>query len=427
MGTLVTFYSYKGGVGRTMALANIATLLAIWGKKVLVVDWDLEAPGVEHFLVAPGADLNAAQKQRGLIDLLTELSEKTSPNCAEAAWRSLLIETRIPGTSAKVSLLTAGARTKGYFRSVRSLDVRSFYEDKNGGHIIESLRRGWKSKFDFVLVDSRTGITDIGGICTIQLPDILAIVFTATAQSLDGAVDVAKKAAAERQKLPFDRSLVPTVPIPGRFDTQTEHEISNEWLGRFETALAPFYHQWLPREVNRREFLKLTKIPYTPFFSFGEALPVVAQGTKDPAGLGYAYETVTALIGNNLEHAELLIANRDEFVQTARSSGRIPKVPLRESQWECVLLIGVGSGSLRVVSEQSGTKLKEQGEVLQRYHSTVGENSREEGGVLVESDGQSFLFAFPQPEKALRCALAIQESMAVKRPISGPSGVLTAR
>jgi TIR domain len=143
--------------------------------------------------------------------------------------------------------------------------------------------------------------------------------------------------------------------------------------------------------------------------------------------LGYAYETVTALIGNNLEHAELLLANRDEFVQTARSTGRIPKVPLRESQWECVLLIGVGSGSLRVVSEQSGTKVKEQGEVLQRYHSTVSENSREEGGVLVESDGQSFLFAFPQPEKALRCALSIQESMAVKRPISGPSGVLSAR
>jgi len=49
MGTLITFYSYKGGIGRTMALANIATLLACWGKRVLIVDWDLEAPGVEHF------------------------------------------------------------------------------------------------------------------------------------------------------------------------------------------------------------------------------------------------------------------------------------------------------------------------------------------------------------------------------------------
>src|SRR5882724_6057047 len=101
MGTLVTFYSYKGGVGRTMALANIATLLATWDKNVLVVDWDLEAPGVEHFLIPPGPDLIAAQGRRGLIDLLTELSAQASPDFAETAWRSILIETRIPGTTAK--------------------------------------------------------------------------------------------------------------------------------------------------------------------------------------------------------------------------------------------------------------------------------------------------------------------------------------
>jgi MinD-like ATPase involved in chromosome partitioning or flagellar assembly len=43
MSRLITFYSYKGGVGRTFALANIAVLLAKRGRKVLVIDWDLEA------------------------------------------------------------------------------------------------------------------------------------------------------------------------------------------------------------------------------------------------------------------------------------------------------------------------------------------------------------------------------------------------
>ncbi len=47
-GTIITFYSYKGGVGRTFALANIAALLSTWGYKVLCIDWDLEAPGL-HF------------------------------------------------------------------------------------------------------------------------------------------------------------------------------------------------------------------------------------------------------------------------------------------------------------------------------------------------------------------------------------------
>src|SRR5215472_16132980 len=49
MNSIVTFYSYKGGVGRSMALANIAILLAQRGLKVLVVDFDLEAPGLERY------------------------------------------------------------------------------------------------------------------------------------------------------------------------------------------------------------------------------------------------------------------------------------------------------------------------------------------------------------------------------------------
>ena len=44
----ITFYSYKGGVGRTLALANIAKRLSEFGKKVCLIDFDLEAPGLHH-------------------------------------------------------------------------------------------------------------------------------------------------------------------------------------------------------------------------------------------------------------------------------------------------------------------------------------------------------------------------------------------
>jgi len=52
---VVTFYSYKGGVGRSMALANVAALLARWGRRVLIIDWDLEAPGIEDAKPAFGS------------------------------------------------------------------------------------------------------------------------------------------------------------------------------------------------------------------------------------------------------------------------------------------------------------------------------------------------------------------------------------
>ena len=49
VGQIVTFYSFKGGTGRTMALANVAWILAANGKRVLVADWDLESPGLHRF------------------------------------------------------------------------------------------------------------------------------------------------------------------------------------------------------------------------------------------------------------------------------------------------------------------------------------------------------------------------------------------
>jgi MinD-like ATPase involved in chromosome partitioning or flagellar assembly len=68
-GSIITFYSYKGGAGRTMALANAACLLAAAGNNVLVIDWDLEAPGLHRYLhpFLPDPDLS---KTPGIIDLV---------------------------------------------------------------------------------------------------------------------------------------------------------------------------------------------------------------------------------------------------------------------------------------------------------------------------------------------------------------------
>jgi len=54
-----------------MALANIAALLARLGHKVLVVDWDLEAPGIEKFFEQPPSKLSGSRaKTPGVLDLI---------------------------------------------------------------------------------------------------------------------------------------------------------------------------------------------------------------------------------------------------------------------------------------------------------------------------------------------------------------------
>ena len=74
-GEVITFYSYKGGTGRSMALANAACLLArrraVGDRRVLVIDWDLEAPGQHYYFPLPlraGVE-EPGQKQDGLIEL----------------------------------------------------------------------------------------------------------------------------------------------------------------------------------------------------------------------------------------------------------------------------------------------------------------------------------------------------------------------
>ena len=49
-GIITTFYSFKGGVGRSMALSNLACLMAKEVREpILLIDWDLEAPGLHRF------------------------------------------------------------------------------------------------------------------------------------------------------------------------------------------------------------------------------------------------------------------------------------------------------------------------------------------------------------------------------------------
>ena len=52
LGKIVTFYSYKGGTGRSMALWKTLKVgfWSVTGKRVLTVDWDLEAPGLLRHL-----------------------------------------------------------------------------------------------------------------------------------------------------------------------------------------------------------------------------------------------------------------------------------------------------------------------------------------------------------------------------------------
>lgn len=296
-GTIYTFYSYKGGVGRTMALANVAALLAKWGHSVLVVDWDLEAPGIERFFLKISQALSEQRRSTpGIVDLIS-----AKATGGEIDWSECLLKAYPFGPATPVLILSAGRDDEQYTKRLQALDFLQLFSQKDLGSYIDKLRKDWASKFKFVLIDSRTGITDIGGICTIYLPDILVLLFTSTDPAVNGVIEVLKRARLEQSRIPFDRHRLIALPVPARDESRTEHEKATQWKRVFAERLAECYKDWLPTEKSAHEALELLRIPYIPYWSFGEPLPVVEEGTTDPMSLGFAYQVLARLVAANLD------------------------------------------------------------------------------------------------------------------------------
>ncbi|MDX3375732.1 FxSxx-COOH system tetratricopeptide repeat protein [Streptomyces sp. ME02-6991-2A] len=300
-GRIVTFYSYKGGTGRTMALANTAWILAANGKRVLAVDWDLEAPGLHRFF-HPFLDPATLGATTGVIDLITEYAwAATSPAQRAEDWHRDYARIQPHAVSltpealgwefpqgGTLDFVSAGRQNREYSATVSTFDWDNFYDRLGGGHFFDALREDMKTNYDYVLIDSRTGLSDIADICTVHLPDVLVDCFTLSDQSIDGAASVARQIAERYTGRP-----IAIFPVPMRID---EGEKEKADAGR---ALARLKFDRLPRDLSGDEltaYWGAVEIPYRPYYAYEETLATFGDEAGLTNSLLSAFERLAAVI-----------------------------------------------------------------------------------------------------------------------------------
>src|SRR3989442_1649478 len=105
-GRIVTFYSYTAGIGRTFALANISALLASWGYKVLCVDWDLEAPGLDVYY----NEWLSRHDKPGVVELIQTFAAGKEPD-----WKQHVRTVAFPNAKEPIHFIPAGLQDSSYF------------------------------------------------------------------------------------------------------------------------------------------------------------------------------------------------------------------------------------------------------------------------------------------------------------------------
>lgn len=364
-GTVITFYSYKGGSGRTMALANVGCLLAEGGghdRSILMIDWDLEAPGLHRYFApllrnslnaivkdaeliaerreflksnatvpvrytpAPGDELlltgpsenrlnHALNSYPGLIDLFDLISSRLSEEEGIGRGQTLeqaldmlsqidiagfILQTDKPG----LFLLKAGRfdTETGYHiygERVNRFSWLRLYE--RSPYLFQAFALYLTKRFDFVLVDARTGFTDTGGICTMLMPEKLVVAFTPNRQSLVGLHEFIKRAIAYR-KSSADLRPLSVFPLPSRIEMTAPREFRDGWRyggsrlnqagwqPQFEELFKFIYRL---EECSLEDYFNEVQIYHFPEYSFGEAIAVTQEVGNDPASLRRRYKSFT--------------------------------------------------------------------------------------------------------------------------------------
>ena len=266
---VITFYSYKGGMGRTTALVSYAMDLAINKKKrVVIVDCDLEAPGYLNFFDLSEHNGLKSGKKNGVVEFISDAQFVTNrdsldindylinvgnDNANKVAYNNL----------SNIWLVPAGNLNESYenegYDSVKSSENRRNYLEglsrinlANITTVVEDFQLLF-SKLketvhpDIILLDSRTGFNDIFGTTAFILSSYVVGFFGFSRQTQPGLMNLLNEYYNPSSQ--FKLSLVFSI-LPPNMDqaedswAEAHKQEIIDMISRIETEKKdlPFFH-----------------------------------------------------------------------------------------------------------------------------------------------------------------------------------------
>jgi len=328
-GEVLTFYSTKMGVGRSMGLASIACILASKGKRVLVIDWDFDNPTVYRYLALLSPENEEQIKSSpGLIDLCwdvlraarglrpTQIADVIAENNFSMLWAHIT-PFSLGGrfvNEGRVDIMMAGRQDQRFNVRVRYFSWSEFYDRCDGAAFFDAMFDWMVAEYDYVLVDSLGGRARSSVLFPFLRTDKLIVCFTLDEDSVDTS------ASATGFIKSRTGGALQVYPVTMRVDS-AERERLELRKAYARSKFAPYLAHL--RGHEKEKYWSGVENPEIPYFSYARELPPLRENSDDPKSLSSAYERLVAHItgtslagsghlGERLTQRELIGMDRTE-------------------------------------------------------------------------------------------------------------------
>lgn len=294
-GEVLTFYATKMGVGRSMALASIAYILARRGKRVLVLDWDFDNPTIYRYLTLVPEDEKRLKSSPGLIELCWHVlraarglrPKQIVSKIGENNFSILAEHITSLGSGdgfineGKIDIVMAGRQDGKLNARVRYFSWSDFYDRCDGTSFFNALFDWIVAEYDYVLVDSSSGRVGSSVLFPFLRTDKLVVCFTLD----DDSVNTSASATGHIKRR--TRAALQVFPVPMRVDNAERDRLElRRALAR--AKFAPYLAHLPQSEVKK--YWNNIETPEIPSYLYDRQLPPLRDDPEDPKTLSAAYE-----------------------------------------------------------------------------------------------------------------------------------------